>query len=273
MEIREVGTATYGWGESVVWDERTQRLYLVDCLASTLHWLEGGEGDVGSLALSSMPTGVVPSEDGRLVIALDDGLYAVDPDRGAEELVAAYPEALGGRCNDACADLSGNVITGKLNLGPAEGSAWWWSSSDGWRSLDDEISNTNGPAVLELDGVTTLLLGDTSAHYFAYDYDPEAGAVGPRRVFGDVSDLAGAPDGATVDAEGGYWCALVGGAQLARFTADGLDRTVALPVENPTDVTFAGPALDRLYVSAIGAPLLVVDDLGISGRLEPRARL
>jgi sugar lactone lactonase YvrE len=45
--------------------------------------------------------------------------------------------------------------------------------------------------------------------------------VGPRRLFGDVSELDGRPDGATLDADGGFWCALVGGSQLARFTTVG----------------------------------------------------
>ena len=71
-------------------------------------------------------------------------------------------------------------------------------------------------------------------------------------MFGDTSALDGLPDGATLDADGGLWCALVGGGQLARFTTAGLDRTVALPVTNPTDVTFGGPDLDRLYVVSIG---------------------
>jgi sugar lactone lactonase YvrE len=273
MEIRPVGDRTYGWGESVVWDDRRDRLYLVDCLGGTLHWLEGGEGEVHGLATSSMPTGVVPTEDGRLLVVLDDGLYVIDPDAGSEALVARYPDELGGRANDACADLDGNVITGKLNLGPAEGSAWWWSAADGWRLVDPDISNTNGPAVTELDGRPTLLIGDTAADYYAYDYDGTTGAVGPRRVFGAVAALDGHPDGATVDAAGGYWCALVGGGQLARFTADGLDRTVPVPSENPTDLTFGGPDLDRLYVTVIDGPLLVIDDVVAVGRPEPRARL
>lgn len=273
MEIHEVGETTYAWGESVVWDERRDRLYLVDCLGGTLHWLEGGEGEVATFATSSMPTGVVPIEDGRLLVVLDDGLYAVDPDAGTEELVARYPDELGGRANDACADLDGHVITGRLNLGPAEGSSWWWSAEDGWRLVDPDISNTNGPAVVDLDGTTTLFIGDTSADYYAYDYEPATGAVGPRRVFGSVADLDGHPDGSTVDSEGGLWCALVGGGQLARFTAAGLDRTVALPVSDPTDVTFGGPDLDRMYVTVIGGPLYVVDGLGVTGRPEPRMRL
>jgi sugar lactone lactonase YvrE len=280
MEIHRIGDMTLGWGESVVWDDRTDRLYFVDCATSTLHWLDGGDGELQTMAMPSMPAGIVPTEDGRLVAVLDDGLHVVDVDARTTALLATFPVEIGGRCNDACADLDGNIITGKLTLGPAEGSAWWWSSSKGWRLLDPGIANTNGPTVGVLDGTMTLVIGDTSAEYFAYDYEPATGAVGPRRVFGDTSALDGLPDGATLDADGGFWCALVGGGQLARFTTAGLDRTVALPVKNPTDVTFGGgPELDRLYVVSIDGPgeldgaLLAIDGLGAHGRPEPRARI
>src|ERR687898_1308869 len=83
-----------------------------------------------------------------------------------------------------CADLAGNIITGKLNLGPTEGSAWWWSHQHGWQIIDPDIANTNGPAVGVIDG---------------------------------------------------------------SMTSSGLDRTLLLPVTNPTDVTFGGPSLGRLY--------------------------
>lgn len=276
MEITRVGDFTLEWGESLVWDDRRDRLYFVDCLASAVHWVEHGSGDLHSLPTPSVPTGVVPTTDGRLVVVLDDGLHLVEPDGGDLVHLTALPPEMGGRGNDACADLDGNLITGKLNLGPADGSAWWYSTTRGWRLLDPDIANTNGPAVAVLDGVMTLIIGDTSAHYYAYPYDPGGGAVGPRRVFGDMSGLAGHPDGSTVDAAGGLWCALVGGAQLARFTTAGLDRTVALPVPNPTDVTFGGPDLDSLYVVStngdddLAGALLRIDGLGSTGRPEPR---
>jgi sugar lactone lactonase YvrE len=280
MEITRVGSFSLGWGESLVWDEQRQRLYFVDCAAQTLHWLDDGDDELHTYRAPSMPTGIVPVDDGTLVAVLDDGLHVIDPDAGTNRLLAAYPAEIGGRCNDACADLDGNVITGKLNMGPDEGSAWRWSAGDGWRLLDPAISNTNGPAVGVLDGEMTLIIGDTSADYFAYSYGD--GTVGPRRVFGDTSGLEGHPDGATLDADGGFWAALVGGSQLARFTTRGLDRTVALPVVNATDVTFGGPGLDRLYVVSIGmgadadgldGALLAVDGLGATGRPEPRARI
>jgi sugar lactone lactonase YvrE len=281
MEIRRVGDFTLGWGESLVWDERRERLWYVDCAAQSLHWLDGGDGELHTMPMPSMPAGIVPTYDGLLVGALDDGLHVIDADAGTTQLLATYPYEIDGRCNDACADLHGNLITGKLNLGPADGSVWWFSSTAGWKVLDRDISNTNGPQVDVLDGEMTLIVGDTSANYFSYPYTPETGTVGQRSVFGDVSHLDGHPDGTTLDADGGLWCALFAGAQLARFVRGRLDRTVPMAVANPTDVTFGGPDLDRLYVVSIGAQpgsdttsldgaLLVVDGLEVRGRREPR---
>jgi sugar lactone lactonase YvrE len=122
VEMTRVGDVRLGWGESLVWDERRQRLYFVDCQASTLHWLDDDDATLQRFRLPSMPTGIVPTDEGLLVGALDDGLHVIDPDGATTRLVASYPPELGGRCNDACADLAGNVITGKLNLGPTEGS-------------------------------------------------------------------------------------------------------------------------------------------------------
>jgi len=283
VRIERVGNFSLGWGESLVWDDRTDRLYFVDCAAQKLHWLDHGSDELHTLALPSMAAGIVPTEDGALVACLDDGLHRIDPDAGTTALLTAYPDGLGRRANDACADLSGNLITGTLNLQKAEGSSWWYSARHGWRLIDPDIANTNGPTAAVLDGAMTLIIGDSSAQYYAYPYDAEQGTTGPRTVFGDVSDLEGLPDGATLDEREGLWCALVGGAQLVRFTTAGLDRTVALPVANPTDVTFGGPGLDRLYVVSIAAAgsngtgldggLVVVDDLGERGRPEPRFAL
>jgi sugar lactone lactonase YvrE len=284
MDITRVGSFTLGWGESLVWDERRSRLYFVDCAAQTLHWLEDGDGNrpLETMSLPSMAAGLVPADDGTVVGALDDGLYVIDPDARTTTLLSSYPPGLGARANDACADWAGNLVTGTLNLTPAAGSAWWFSARKGWKLLDPDIANTNGPTACHLSGQPTLIIGDTSADYFAYPYDPDAGTVGPRRVFGDVGALDGMADGAALDEDEGLWCALVGGAQLVRFTSDGFDRSVALPVTNPSDVAFGGPQLDRLFIVSVhllpGATdldgaLLVVDGLGARGRLEPRVRV
>jgi L-arabinonolactonase len=261
VDISPVGPKT-GWGESVTWDDRRQRLYFVDCAAQTLHW------DSETWKLPSMPTGVVLTEDARLIVVLDDGLHVLDVDERSTTKIADNPPGVD-RCNDACADLDGNVVTGKLNMGPDAGSAWRWSPTDGtWSVLDDDIANTNGPNA----AAGLLVIGDTSAQYWAYDYDGTRATN--RRLAGDVEGTGGRPDGATLDADGRLWAALVGGGIVVRFGADGtVAERIEVGYELPTDVAFGGPALDRLYVTVIDGPLLAIDGVGARGRPEPRARL
>lgn len=284
VTVTRVGDFKLAWGESLRWDDHRRRLYFVDCATHTLHWLERAEPPLRSMKLPSMAAGVVLTDTGELVACLDDGLHVVDPDAGTSMLLVAYPDGMHGRANDANADGSGNLVTGTLNVVPAPGASWWFSAADGWRLLDDDIGNTNGPVVIDVDGQSTLVLGDTPARtVYAYAYDGSTGTVGERRVFGDHAALGGAPDGATADAEGGVWSCVLGTGKIARFTAAGLDRLIDLPTANPSDVTFGGPDLDRLFVTSIAvnlgedaAPtteagwLLAIDGLGVTGCTESR---
>jgi L-arabinonolactonase len=287
VTVSRIGDFTLGWGESLRWDDRRHRLYFVDCATQNLHWLDRAEPPLQSMKLPSMPAGVVLTDAGQLVACLDDGLHVVDPDAGTSELLAAYPEGMRGRANDANADGSGNLVTGTLNIVPAPGASWWYSAVDGWRLLDDDIGNANGPVVIDVDGQSTLVLGDTPARtVYAYPYDGTTGTIGERRVFGDHAALGGAPDGATADAEHGVWSCVLGTGKIARFTAAGLDRVIETPMPNPSDVTFGGPDLDRLFVTSIAANLgedaaptteagwlLAVEGLGVTGRPESRFHL
>jgi sugar lactone lactonase YvrE len=275
------------WGESLRWDDRRQRLYFVDCFPHTLHWLDGAAPPLRTMQLPSMPTGVVLTEDSRLVVALDDGLRVVDPDAGTTELLAPYPDGLGGRANDASADLDGNLVTGTLNIVPGPGSYWWYSIAHGWRQLDAGIGNANGPVVIDLDGQRTLVFADTQASaVYAYPYDGKAGTVGDRRILADASQLGGMPDGACADDLGGVWGCVLGAGVIARYAPTGPRDVIATGVELPSDVTFGGDNLDRMFFVSIAVSigdvtvtsphagaLMVVDDLGFRGRPEPRFRL
>ena len=68
----------------------------------------------------------------------------------------------------------------------------------------------------------------------------------------------GAPDGMTTDCEGHLWIAHWGGARISRFDPDGrLVLSIALPATNITSCAFAGPGLDRLFVTSAS---LATDD-------------
>jgi sugar lactone lactonase YvrE len=283
--MRRVGDFTLTWGESLRWDDRRQRLYFVDCATQRLHWLDAAEPPVHTMQMPSLPTGIVLTEGDELLMCLGDGLHVVDPDAGRHERLTPYPDGMHGRANDAHADGAGNLVTGTLNIAAGPGALWWYSAKNGWRLLDAEFGNTNGPAVVAHAGRNTLVCGDTVARkVYAYPFDGERGTVDARRVLCDYGVLGGAPDGATIDAEGGVWSCVLRSGKLARLTATGLDRVIDVPLPNPSDVAFGGPDLRTLFLTAIavdlgdGKPpeearwLVAIDDVGVAGRPEPRFR-
>ena len=85
--------------------------------------------------------------------------------------------------------------------------------------------------------------------------------MGQRRLFAAIPNGDGLPDGLTVDAEGGVWCAQWDGWRVSRFLPDGkLDRVLEMPVPRPTSVAFGGADLRTLYITSASVDL-------------PRARL
>jgi sugar lactone lactonase YvrE len=131
----------------------------------------------------------------------------------------------------------------------------------------------------------TMYFSDTHNQVlWAFDYDIDAGAISNRRVLKDWRYQVGRPDGATVDAEGFLWICMVASGQLMRLAPDGrIDRTIQLPVTNPTCPAFGGEHLDRLYITSHSqrftpeqqareplAGALLALDVGVCGLPEPR---
>jgi sugar lactone lactonase YvrE len=87
---------------------------------------------------------------------------------------------------------------------------------------------------------------------WAFDYDTDSGTPSNRRLFVDMNQFAGRPDGAAVDAEGCYWICANDAGLIHRFTPDGrLDRSLAVPVKKPSMCAFGGSRLDTLFVTSI----------------------
>ena len=195
IEIHRVGDLTLGWGESLVWDERTDRLYFVDCAAQTLHWLEDGDGELHTFELPSMPTGSCPPRTAGSLPCSTTVCTSSTPTPARTALLAAYPAELGGRCNDACADLDGNLITGKLNLGPPRARPGGGRRpTAGGCSIPTSPTPTvppSAPSTVRM----TLIIGDTSADYLRLRLRARHRPVGPRRVFGDTSSSTASPTG------------------------------------------------------------------------------
>jgi sugar lactone lactonase YvrE len=132
-----------------------------------------------------------------------------------------------------------------------------WSDGE-LRKQADGITVSNGLAFSP--DARTMYWSDTKAHtVYAFDFDRDNGTLSAHRVFAqfaiksahqDLSTYGGRPDGAAVDAEGGYWVAMFEGARVLRFAPDGAQtHEVRLPVRCPTMPCFGGADLKTLYIT------------------------
>lgn len=92
-------------------------------------------------------------------------------------------------------------------------------------------------------------------HVMAYDYESETGKISNGKVVFDVSDhandIAGVPDGMTIDAEDKLWIALYGGGAVIKVDplTGSLLHLIPIPALYVTSVSFGGPNLDVLFVT------------------------
>ena len=247
-------------GEAPLWCEREQVLWWADIEGRAVHRFDPAAGTDRSWTLPSRVGCFALREQGGMVVALEDGFHFLDLATNAlTPIVDPEADKPGNRFNDGTTDLKGRFIAGTMPMGPREPVAALYRLWPDRRCerLFDGLTVTNGSAYSPDGRVFYFSDSEPSVRtIWACDHDPDSGALANRRVFVDTHGLAGRPDGGTVDAEGCYWMAGVGGWQLVRFTPAGkVDRIVEVPVEKPTKIAFGGEGLDVLYVTSIGASL------------------
>ena len=132
---------------------------------------------------------------------------------------------------------------------PAPGPLHSWTSATGLVRQPDEAKCHNGMGWSPDN--TTFYLSHSQEHaIYALPFAPESGTLGERRVFARTTG-PGVPDGAAVDEEGAYWCAMHGAGRLRRYAPDGeLLRELELPVSQPTMCAFGGPDLRTLFIAS-----------------------
>ena len=239
-------------GEGPHWDAAAGELVRVDIANGRVHgWSPAGGAD-WTLSVGGEVGAAIPRAGGGLLLAVGHDLIARDPDGTQWTLATVERELADNRFNDCRCDARGRLWAGTMSRTRAPGTAALYRLDPGGepeRAIGGTtISNGIGwsPA-----GDRMYFVDSTTQRIDALDYDEATGAIAGRRPFATIDPADGLPDGLAVDAEGGVWLCLFGGAALRRYDADGgLSAVVPLPVTNPTCPAFGGPELGTLYVTS-----------------------
>ncbi|WP_332816442.1 SMP-30/gluconolactonase/LRE family protein [Ramlibacter sp.] len=259
-------------GESPFWHPGERRLYWVDIPGRQLRRTAADDGSVQSWPMPQEPGCIAPARSGGWVVALRDGIYRARDWGGDLVLLRRFDhDPATTRFNDGKADPLGRFWAGTLFEPKTRAAGQLFS-------LDCRPDNGSGGAprverkaggLVTANGLAwspagdTVYWADTQGHCIrAWDWDADSNAMRRERVFHRFEPkppgwqvgqpgYGGRPDGAAVDAQGHYWCAMYEGGRIVRLAPDGaVVDSLATPMPCPTMPCFGGPDLRTLFVTS-----------------------
>lgn len=258
-------------GESPFWHPGERKLYWVDIPGRQIRRLAPG-GVTESWAMPSEPGCIAPVRGGGLVIALRDGVYRAAAWQAPLACVARFShDPRTTRFNDGKADPLGRFWAGTIYEPRDARKAELYS-------IDLRPGHAQpGRPVVQLKAINatvanglawspdarTLYWTDTKRHVIqAWDWDANSNVLRHHRILREFPGkpagwlpgqpgYGGRPDGASVDQQGNYWCAMFEGARLLKLAPDGATLAdIELPVRCPTMPCFGGEDLRTLYLTS-----------------------
>ena len=240
-------------GEGPLWLDAEHKLAMVDILAPAIIVTDPQTGVFQSHPLPELTGVIVTRRNGGLLAAMQTGIKTIDRSTGVIHPFAA-PEASkpGNRFNDGKCDRKGRFWVGSLAIDTTPGhGALYRVDPDGQCTMMESGFHVSNGLGWSPDNKTFYFTDSGVRRIYAFDFDFEAGHISNRRLFVEVPDTSGIPNGLTVDADGFVWSALWDGWCVTRYDPQGrIDRVVNLPVPRPTSCAFGGEGLQTLFITS-----------------------
>ncbi|MES2933868.1 MAG: SMP-30/gluconolactonase/LRE family protein [Pseudomonadota bacterium] len=243
-------------GEGIRWCERTQRVFWTDIQGAKLWCHSPISGTTQSWVLPErMATYSFTNDVDCLLLGFASRLAFFNLATSAITPICTIEADLPTtRLNDGRCDRQGRFVFGTLNESSERepiGSYYRLNTDLTLEQLALPHTAIPNSICFSIDGCTMYYCDSMHKAIWCCAYDPVSGAVQNSRIFADLSDQPGSPDGSTIDADGYLWNAQWGGARVVRFAPDGsIERMVSLPVDQPSCPTFGGANLDELFVTS-----------------------
>ena len=274
-DCSELGESPF-WQPGVQGDDSAGHLTWVDIAGRAALRADLATGSVERWPLPAEPGCMAPARTaGRAsgwVLALRDGIYRARHWGGALECIARLPyNPAHERANDGKCDPLGRFWVGTRDERPGG------VGGGGQAAVYCMDARQVGPAQVKrmwggggtFNGLAwspdqcTLYSADTPTHRVeARSWDAESNTLGPARVLHQFAlkpadwqpdsgvPYGGRPDGAAVDVQGNYWCALYEGGRVVQLSPAGeLLQSIATPAVCPTMVCLGGPDGRTLFVT------------------------
>jgi L-arabinonolactonase len=238
-------------GEGATWCAETGRFYWTDIEGKRLWRYDPRDASSVSFAMPErLACFALCADADVLLLGLASRLAFFSLKTCAIETIMQVEAQLPTRINDGKCDRQGRFVFGtKHDVAKAE-------KIGGFYRLNLDLSLERLPLGECAISNSIAFSPDGSRMYFCdspereirvCDYDSFAN----QRVFVELSDASGEPDGSAVDSDGGLWNAQWGGRRVVRYDADGRETArIDVPTAQPSCVAFGGAQLDTAYITS-----------------------
>jgi len=238
---RAAPTNGFCFGEGPRWFEGL--LWFSDMLGEAVHTVNL-HGDMTKLPLAGhAPSGLGFRPDGSLLIASTENRQVLRYDGGTVTVLADLSDVVPADLGDMVVDEAGRAYVGSQ---AREGGVIVRVAPDGTSAnVAQDLAFPNG-MVITPDGKTLIVAESIGRKLTAFTIGAD-GSLSDRRIFAD--GLEGAPDGITLDAEGGIWTSMTLANRFDRIVEGGTvtDR-INIGDRIAIACTLGGPARRTLFL-------------------------
>jgi sugar lactone lactonase YvrE len=277
MEVQLISQVVSELGESPIYSQTRKEAVWTDITG--LKWIKcnlySGEtivqdsgGMIGALAIREK-TGYVAAVKEGFATLNENERYVV-----TNEILDKSQ-----RMNDGKCDAKGRFWAGSTNIDFEKGKGKLFRLGTNFECevMLDELTLPNGMD-WSPDDRHFYLIDSLDYKLWKFNFELESGLISNKTVFYEFDPSDGIPDGLSVSSKGYILVAIYGGSSIQIISPEGeLDRTLKLPVENPTSCTFVGENLENLLVTSafadstegelnLNGRTLVISNLGLTGK-------
>ncbi|WP_161973665.1 SMP-30/gluconolactonase/LRE family protein [Hwanghaeella grinnelliae] len=253
LQFRRLSDARAMLGESPVWDASANAVWWVDIDGSKVFKTDAETGATRVWPAPEFAGCVAVSATGQIVVGMETGLFLLNCDSGAFTCVVDLGRN-GVRFNDSTVDRNGTLWAAIMDVDNTKPIGTLFRITPDF-TVTEVMSGFITPNGLAVDAERgRLYVSDSHPSIqtvWWHPIDLDDGSVGERHDFFPMHDHSGRPDGATLDADGNYWIAGVGGAAVHKLDPDGTHLAeYATPMPAPTKPVFGGADLTRIFLTS-----------------------
>ncbi|NQY93236.1 MAG: SMP-30/gluconolactonase/LRE family protein [Campylobacteraceae bacterium] len=238
-------------GEGPLYNELENSLYWTDIKDKKIYKYDLKTKETNSYQFNKAIGSFAFTTNNELIATTNDGYEYLNLKNKNTIMINNPEENLpDNRFNDGKCDKNGRYFAGTMDNNEEEikGSLYCLDGNKIQKKESDLfISNGLG---WNSDSTKFYLTDSPKRVIYIYDYDLKTGNLSNKKVFANIKDEDGYPDGLCIDDENHIWSAHWNGWKITRYKPDGsIDATYDLPVPKVTSCNFAGKDLNTLYIT------------------------